>query len=555
MISCVLVVLPYYFLYKVLNALLLENSSYDALRYAIIILLLIGTRIIVYVASLLFTHIIAFRIESNMKKRGIEHLLNSSFSFFDMNESGRVRKIIDDNTGQTHMIVAHLIPDLTAGLLTPILLIATIFVVNIRLGFFMLAITIIGFIIVMFMFGNKEFMQQYLKALDEMNSETVEYVRNIQVVKIFNTGVSSFNKLYEKIISYSKLAYSYTLSCKYPYVLFQVVFMLFTAFTIPFAVKYLENNVNPNYIIVNVVFFATFAGMIFHFFLKIMFVGMYKTQASEAVDKLENLMQEMKKNDLSYGNIDKMEAFNIEFENVNFGYSDDKKVLENTDFSLEQGKTYALVGASGSGKSTIAKLISGFYKINSGSIKIGNRDITEYTKDTLRDNIAFVFQNSKLFKTSIFENVKIGKKDASYEEVMNALELAKCNDILDKFDKRENTVIGAKGVHLSGGEIQRIAIARTILKNANIIILDEASAAADPENEYEIQQAFKNLMKDKTVIMIAHRLSSIRNVDEILVIENGKVIERGSDKELMTTETRYHNLQNLYRQANEWRIV
>lgn len=222
---------------------------------------------------------------------------------------------------------------------------------------------------------------------------------------------------------------------------------------------------------------------------------------------------------------------------------------------MDGGKTFALVGPSGSGKSTIAKLISGFYSLDSGTIKIGGCDIREYSEETLLQNISFVFQNSKLFKTSIYENVKVGNQNATREEIMNALHLAKCESILKKFPARENTIIGSKGVHLSGGEVQRIAIARAILKKAKIIILDEASAAADPENEYELQQAFSNLMKGKTTIMIAHRLSSIRNVDEILFIENGKVTERGNDAKLMDLNGRYRKLQSLYAKANDWRVM
>ena len=221
---------------------------------------------------------------------------------------------------------------------------------------------------------------------------------------------------------------------------------------------------------------------------------------------------------------------------------------------MQEGKTYALAGSSGGGKSTIAKLISGFYSLDGGKILIGGKEINSYSEDALVNNIAFVFQNAKLFKTSIFDNVKIARPSATRDEVLEALHLAQCDDILDKFKERENTIIGSKGVHLSGGEIQRIAVARVILKNAKIIILDEASAAADPENEYELQKAFSNMMKGKTVIMIAHRLSSIKNVDEILVIENGNVLERGSHKALMDLNGKYKMLQELYSKANSWRV-
>lgn len=553
-LSSFLVVMPFYYLWKTLYSLLVEKDSRNGMYYAIIVIVLMLARVIVYLMSLIISHLLAFRIETNMKKKGLEKLLSASFSFFDVNQSGRVRKLIDDNTGETHMIVAHIIPDMTTAILQPLLMMITLFLINYRLGIFMLIITVLGMLIVKGMFGDQSFMKKYMHSLEVMNAETVEYVRGMQVIKIFNTGVESFNSLYKCIKDYSKLAFNYTLSCRTPYVLFQVVFMMFTAAAVPFALMYMIPGANTGYILTNVLFFSAFAGMIFGCFMKVMFVGMYQTQAAEAINKLETLFNSMDDKKLTYGDIQEMTAYDIEFDKVGFSYDKENYVIKDLSFKLESGKTYALVGSSGGGKSTIAKLISGFYSIEEGRILIGGRDIREYSDSCLMNNIAFVFQNTKLFKTSIYENVRMGNLSATKEEVMKALSAAKCDDILDKFETRENTVIGAKGVHLSGGETQRIAIARAILKNAGIVILDEASAAADPENEYEIQQAFSNLMKNKTVIMIAHRLSSIKQVDEILVIDKGAVIERGNDKELMQADGRYKQLQNLFSKANDWRV-
>lgn len=554
-VATVLVVAPFYYLWKVLYSLLVENNPSQGLHYAIIVVALMFCRIVTYLIALLVSHLLAFRIESNMKKKGLEKLLSASFSFFDMNQSGKIRKLIDDNTEQTHTIIAHLIPDMTGAMLLPILLIAVMFMVNYRLGIFIVVVTIVGMAIVKAMFGNQIFMKKYMESLETMNAETVEYVRGIQVIKIFNTGVDSFNTLFKCIMEYSKLALNYSISCRLPYVLFQVVFMLFTATIVPFAIKYIEGGADIGYVLTNVLFFSIFASLLFGCFMKVMFVGKYQTEGVAAVDKLEELFTEMDKRKLKHGNITEFDGSDIEFKNVSFSYIEGQNVIEALSFSLKGGRTYALVGSSGGGKSTIAKLISGFYDLNKGQILIGGKDITQYSQETLMKNIAFVFQNSKLFKTSIFENVKIGKPDATHEEVMQALSAARCDDILAKFDTRENTIIGAKGVHLSGGETQRIAIARAILKDAKIIILDEASAAADPENEYEIQQAFSNLMKNKTVIMIAHRLSSIRKVDEILVIDNGKIVENGTDEELMKLDGRYKKLQTLFSRANDWRVL
>lgn len=257
---------------------------------------------------------------------------------------------------------------------------------------------------------------------------------------------------------------------------------------------------------------------------------------------------------LPHGNEKTFQDFNIEFRHVDFKY-DDNFVLKDFSLTLHQNKTYALIGSSGGGKSTIAKLISGFYPVDGGEILIGGKNIQSYSEKALIQNIAFVFQRSQLLKTSIYENVRIGNPQATRQEIMDALDAANCTSILDKFPQREMTVIGAKGVYLSGGEVQRIAIARAILKNANIVIMDEASAAADPENEYELQQAFQKLMRGKTVIMIAHRLSSIQNVDQILFVQNGKVVEQGTHNELMACNGRYKDFQDVYCKANQWRLA
>ena len=396
-------------------------------------------------------------------------------------------------------------------------------------------------------------MDTYMKALERMNAEAVEYVRGIQVVKIFRGTIQSFKAFYDSVIGYSKDVLAYTYSCRIPWVSFQVLLNMCIVFTIPFAIIYLNHGANVNLIIAKVIFFACFAGLLLSAFMRIMYVGMYGMQANQVITKLETLFDEMEKNKLEHGKEERFENYNIEFKNVSFGYGDEN-ILKNVSFTLPEKKTYALVGSSGGGKSTIAKLISGFYKVKEGEILIGGKNITSYSNEALMKNIAFVFQNAKVFKTSIFENVKMGNSEATDDEVMKALKVAQCEPILARFKEREKTLIGSKGVHLSGGEVQRIAIARAILKNAPIIILDEASAATDPENEYEIQQAFSALMKDKTVIMIAHRLSSIKNVDEILVIENGNIIERGNDETLQKLAGKYKSLQDLFSKANTWRI-
>ena len=552
MLSVVFKVWGYYYLSKFLIEIIVYNNIENAKYYGFCIVGLLIIGITLYGIAGLVTHVLGFRLETNLRKYGIEGLSKASFSFFDTHPSGKTRKIIDDNATDTHMIVAHLIPDNAGAILMPILLLVLGFFVSLKVGIILIILSIVGGISLSMMTGEKEFMKIYHESLETLSSETVEYVRGIQVIKIFGISVESFKALNTAIKNYSKYSLEYAMSCKRGFVGFQWFFFSFIAMVIPILLLFL-NIEDPKMLAVELIMVLFLSGALFVSLMAIMYVSMYAFMGQSVVEKLESIFEEMNSNKLTFGSNEEFENYNITFENVSFGYTD-KRIINDLSFSLEENKSYALVGSSGSGKSTVAKLISGFYKVDSGVIKIGNRSISSYSEEALINNIAFVFQNVKLFKTSIYDNVKIGKADASYEEVMTAMNLAGCNSILDKFSEREQTQIGTKGVYLSGGEKQRIAIARAILKDAKIIIMDEASAAVDPENEYELQRAFSNLIKDKTVIMIAHRLPSIRNVDEILVMDNGEIIERGTDRELMALDGEYKKLQSLYNKANEWRV-
>lgn len=552
MLSVVFKVWGYYYLSKFLIEIIVYNNIENAKYYGFCIVGLLIIGITLYGIAGLVTHVLGFRLETNLRKYGIEGLSKASFSFFDTHPSGKTRKIIDDNATDTHMIVAHLIPDNAGAILMPILLLVLGFFVSLKVGIILIILSIVGGISLSMMTGEKEFMKIYHESLETLSSETVEYVRGIQVIKIFGISVESFKALNTAIKNYSKYSLEYAMSCKRGFVGFQWFFFSFIAMVIPILLLFF-NIEDPKMLAVELIMVLFLSGALFVSLMAIMYVSMYAFMGQSVVEKLESIFEEMNSNKLTFGSNEEFENYNITFENVSFGYTD-KRIINDLSFSLEENKSYALVGSSGSGKSTVAKLISGFYKVDSGVIKIGNRSISSYSEEALINNIAFVFQNVKLFKTSIYDNVKIGKADASYEEVMTAMNLAGCNSILDKFSEREQTQIGTKGVYLSGGEKQRIAIARAILKDAKIIIMDEASAAVDPENEYELQRAFSNLIKDKTVIMIAHRLPSIRNVDEILVMDNGEIIERGTDRELMALDGEYKKLQSLYNKANEWRV-
>ena len=552
MLSVVFKVWGYYYLSKFLIEIIVYNNIENAKYYGFCIVGLLIIGITLYGIAGLVTHVLGFRLETNLRKYGIEGLSKASFSFFDTHPSGKTRKIIDDNATDTHMIVAHLIPDNAGAILMPILLLVLGFFVSLKVGIILIILSIVGGISLSMMTGEKEFMKIYQESLETLSSETVEYVRGIQVIKIFGISVESFKALNTAIKNYSKYSLEYAMSCKRGFVGFQWFFFSFIAMVIPILLLFF-NIEDPKMLAVELIMVLFLSGALFVSLMAIMYVSMYAFMGQSVVEKLESIFEEMNSNKLTFGSNEEFENYNITFENVSFGYTD-KKIINDLSFSLEENKSYALVGSSGSGKSTIAKLISGFYKVDSGVIKIGDKSISSYTEEALINNIAFVFQNVKLFKTSIYDNVKIGKADASYEEVMAAMNLAGCNSILGKFSEREQTQIGTKGVYLSGGEKQRIAIARAILKDAKIIIMDEASAAVDPENEYELQRAFSNLIKDKTVIMIAHRLPSIRSVDEILVMDNGEIIERGTDRELMALDGEYKKLQSLYNKANEWRV-
>lgn len=542
----------FYNVWKALDFVFIKKDLLQALNSAGIVVISFLGYLVIYLLGVWMSHRAAFRLESNLRKTGVKHLLKASNTFYDLNQSGKIRKIIDDNAAQTHMIVAHLIPDQTVAFLSPILMLLLIFFVDIKLGFIFILILAFSGNLFSKMMGNGNFMELYMNSLESMNAAAVEYIRGMPVVKIFATPLVGFKSLYEAIMNYSKLAYKYAKSCKNTYVTFQWGLNLFIIIPVLFYGFIPEGNVDIW--IAKSLFFAIFIGLLFSNMMRIMYAATYSYQAEVVLNKLEEIFSEMEKDKINFGKNDKFDNYDIEFENVNFSYDKDKKVLEDFSMKLKEGKTYALVGSSGGGKSTIAKLISGLYPIESGIIKIGDKDIYSYSLNALMNNIGFVFQKPNLFKGSIYENVKIGKKHATKEEVFEALKMARCDDIIGKFKDGVNTIIGSEGVHLSGGEKQRLSIARVFLKNPKILILDEASAAADPENEYEIQKAFSNLMKGKTVIMIAHRLSSIVGCDEILVIDDGKVIERGNHKELLEKDGIYKKLQDLYNTSNNWRI-
>ena len=544
----------YWIFWIVVKSLIVDKNYTHALHYSFKLVILMILRGVLIMSGTMSSHYVGFRLERNLRTVGLSGLMNASFAYFDKNSSGEIRRTIDDNAANTHQTVAHLIPNTAVAILTPILMFVIAFKIDYRMGILLMITSIIGILQYKGMFKRMDLMEKSMNSLQEMSAATVEYIRGMQVIKIFGVTVKYYKSMLDSIMNYKNYTYKYSQSCRIPNITFQVLFNLFYAFCVPFAIFYISKGENALLILAKVIYFAVFSSLLLSSFSLVMSVASDNFKAKDAVKNLEKALINMEDNIINHGSLDNIKECKIEFKKVSFGY-EKELVLKDFNLLLPENKTYALVGPSGGGKSTIAKLISGFYKINEGKILIGGHDLKEYSEKVLLENIAFVFQNSKLFKTSIYENVRIGNPNASYEEIMKALEAARCNEILDKFKERENTIIGSKGVYLSGGEVQRIAIARAILKDAKIIILDEASAAADPENEFELQRAFSVLMKNKTVIMIAHRLSSIKNVDEVLYIEDGRVVEKGTHNELMKLDGRYKTLQDLYNQANKWRIA
>ena len=553
LLSGVILVYAYMLLYFFLENLILfrdEGQSYAMSLKIVLALTLAG---LCYLLSGVLSHIFAFRLETNLRKKGIEGLASASFRFYDLHSSGYIRKTIDSNAEKTHQAVAHMIPDSAQAFLVPLLTLALGFFVSLRVGVILLLLVLVSGFFLQKMMGGSQFMKLYQESLNHLSSETVEYVRGIQVVKLFGNRLQSFKAMKEAIESYAKYAYEYSLSCKTPYVLYQWIFLgLIPILSIPLSFL-LVKEPQPEKLIIDLIMIFFLDGVIMVAFMKIMWSGMYIFNASFAIDEMEKLYKAMQEDSLQYGNEENFPNYSMEFQDVDFSYGE-KKVLEGLSFRLEEGKSYALVGHSGSGKSTIAKLFSGFYKADKGQIRIGDLPIESYSKNALCKAISFVFQDSKLFHKTIYENVLLGKPGATPEEVHHALDMAGCREILERFPEKENTLIGAKGVYLSGGEKQRIAIARAILKNAPIVILDEASASIDADQEYALQNAFKNLIQGKTVIMIAHRLSSIQGLHEILVLEEGKILERGSSKELLQKDSRYKKLWELYQTTEDWRI-
>lgn len=511
--------------------------------------------VLIYFAALMCSHLAAFRVESNLRREAMKQIVSMPLGFFDTNTSGRIRKIIDDNAGVTHGFLAHQLPDLSATILIPLVAAVFIFVYDWRLGLACLIPVAISFGIMAVMMGGKarEFMRQYMNSFEDMNTEAVEYVRGIPVVKVFQQTIFSFKNFHKSIMNYKKMVYKHTVMWEKPMSAYTVIINSFAFVLAPVAILLIGNTGDYMSVLLNFFLFILITPVFSQSIMRSMYIDQALGQATEAIGRLENLLEY---DQLTVpANPKKVERFDIRFDNVSFSYpGTNQKAIDGISFTIPQGKTVALVGASGSGKTTIARLLPRFWEVKEGSVEIGGINVKEIDPKELMNHVSFVFQNTKLFKTTLLENIKYGNHDATIEEVNRAVDMAQCREIIEKQPLGLDTKIGTEGTYLSGGEQQRIVLARAILKNAPIVVLDEATAFADPENEHLIHRALMELTKGKTVLMIAHRLTSIIDADNILVISNGKIAEQGTHKELLTKKGLYNNMWNEYQQSVRWTI-
>ena len=514
--------------------------------------------ILLYFIALCLSHLAAFRTAANMKKEALHHVVKLPLGYFNQNASGRLRKVIDDNASLTENFLAHQLPDLTGAVVMPVAVIVLIFIFDWRLGLCCLVpLAISAFFLKQMMGGdNAHFMEGYMTALETMNKEAVEYIRGIPVVKVFQQTVYSFKNFRVAIDEYEKYASGYALKCRIPLTGFNVALNGTFILLIPVAcmiINGISDQAAYQDVLLDFLFYSLFTPVCTTMMNRVMFAGEQLMAAKSAVTRIEGILKEQPLADAAHT----MEPKNasVTFENVSFSYpGTEVRALDGISFEIPEGKTVALVGASGSGKSTAAQLIPRFYDASEGSVRIGGADVRKIDKKLLMDQIAFVFQNTKLFKDTLFENIRAARPEATREQVMQAAELAQCREIIDRLPDGLDTIVGNGGTYLSGGENQRIALARAILKDAPIIVLDEATAFADAENEHRMQLAFEKLTKGKTVLMIAHRLSTIQNADLILVFDEGKIIERGTHDELLMAKGRYASMWNDYQTSIQWKV-
>lgn len=510
-------------------------------------------------ASIICSHVAAFKILYRLKIQFTRHLAALPLGFHTENSSGKLRKMLDENIEKIEGFIAHQLPDLAGSLSAPVVLIGLLLYFDWRLGLVCLIPLTLAFVIQAVAFGgsrSRKFMESYQNHLEEMNNAAVEYVRGISVVKAFNQTVHSFRHFYQSIVAYKDFALKYTFSMQNAYVAFIVILNAFFLFLIPAGILIARAGGNYPQFVLSFLFYFIFTGAMTAAVMKLLYVSSSGRQIASGVERLDKIFAVEPLPVVAKPKI--TTSYDIVFDHVSFAYTQGKDIipaLRRVSFRARQGQVTALVGPSGSGKSTIAHLIPRFWDVQSGKITIGGVDIREMEPDYLLEQVSFVFQDVFLFKQSIADNIKMANPQASREEVVEVAKVAQCHDFITRLPKGYDTVIGTQGVHLSGGERQRLVIARAILKRAPIIVLDEATAFADPENEYLIQKALRELIKDKTVIIIAHRLSTIRGADQILLFDRGGLLQSGTHDQLLALGGKYRQLWDTYTTALNWTIT
>ena len=556
-LSALVALAPFYFIFNIIkevfettpdfgNAKNLTFNGWMAVLFAVVGYLL-------YIAALMCSHMAAFRVATNMRKDVLNHLVKLPLGYVEEVGSGRLRKIINDSTAASETYLAHQLPDKAVAVATPIGLIALLFIFDWKLGILSLIPVVLAFLIMASMTGKKmaQKMKEYQNSLDAMSNEAVEYVRGIPVVKTFGQTVFSFKRFKATIDNYEKWVISYTKDLRIPMMLYTAAINSVFVFLIAAALIFTKNGVTNEFLL-NLIFYIIITPVISLTLTKMMYQSENAMIVADALQRVDTILDAEQLPETVNGK--KPSDSSVEFRNVSYSYVGEKNAVENISLNIPSGSTVAFVGPSGSGKSTMANLISRFFDVSEGQVLVGGVDVRNIKKEILMDNVSFVFQNSHLIKGTILDNVRMARPQASKEEVMNALEKSQCMDIVKKLPNGVDTVVGTNGVYLSGGEQQRIAIARVMLKNAPVVILDEATAFADPDNEVMVQKAFSELAKNRTVIMIAHRLSTVAGADRIYVLKDGKIEEYGKYNELINNGGMFSKMWNDYRHSVDWKV-
>ena len=549
----------YFMIREILNVFpdLVQLDMGRIMNYGWLALAGIVANILLYFLAIFSSHIAAFGTLYDLKVLFADHITKIPLGYHLTIGSGRLRKIMDENIESVEGFIAHQFPDFVASITAPIVMVIILFVVDWRFGLASLAGIILAFIAEFIGFGSgamKENMGKYQKASEEMNNASVEYVRGMSVVKAFNQTASSFKKLQEAISGYTEWVLKFSLGWQNCMPAFTTIINNIYLILVPVGILIGSNTSNFKEFSMKFIFYLLFVPAIAGVLNKIMYISESFMQIDGNVARMDEILNipEMPET----ANPQKPQGEDVVFDHVSFTYTgnNEEKALERVSFAAKQGQVTAIVGPSGGGKSTIANLISRFWDVTDGKITIGGVDLRDMAQNDLMRQVSFVFQDIFLFKQSILDNIRMGNRNATEEQVIAAAKAAQCHEFISKLPEGYHTVVGTKGVHLSGGERQRIAIARAIIKDSPIIVLDEATAFSDPENEYLIQKAFEKLMQNKTVIIIAHRLSTIRNADKIIVMEKGQIVESGKHDDLVAAGGRYSQMWNHYTEAINWKL-